>query len=541
MKVKLKAVSIFLVVLSFFCLSLAFQGCSSSNSTSPGYSELLFWSDGSTIHTGSVNGSTRTSLGSATIPGIPGTYTRTGTLVTVTMPNHNLPQSGFWVDLVFSAGTGGTATSGNYQVTIVDANTFTVNDSASGTITGGAVLRKPAITLDATYSQSGTTTITITLANHNLKANNIVQLHFTSGTAVDAAIKIASVVDANTFTVTAASAATTSGDVQVTVGGNYTIFSIAMHPNGRWVYTTSTYDCAKGDPFCWGSGLISRFAVNWYTGALTFEESTVTGVTTNSAPVTANFSPDGTLLFNQDDDLDGLQMWNVNATDGTLTLAASSANDVTFMHGVCVSSDGTRVYNGNNVFSFTSSSITRIYAGSGGESNVIIGSTLYSADYASIWEIRTFSLSNPDVPSVIATASTNTLNQAREIAVSSDGKRIVSAGWGGIKSYDYNGTSITPAVGAGDTQYIDGGGLSWPTYSSGNPSVTTKMFRSVNLNNAGNMIATAYFTMEHSRLMGLPPSGVMLFNLAADGSLSLANDYSDATYARVAKFFTRPY
>jgi hypothetical protein len=536
MKVKLKAVSVFLVVLSFFCLSLALQGCSSS-STPTAYSELLFWSDGSTIHTGAVNGSIRTSLGSATIPGIPGTYTRTGTLVTVTMTNHNLPQNGFWVDLVFSAGTGGTATSGTYQVTIVDANTFTVNDSASGTITGGAVLRKPAITLDGTYSQSGTT-ITITLSNHNLKANNIVQLHFTSGTAVDAAIKIASVVDANTFTVTAASSATTSGDVQVTVGGNYTIFSIAMHPSGKWVYTTSTYDCASGDPFCWGSGLISRFAVNWYTGALTFEESTVTGITSASAPVTASFSPDGTLLFNQDDDLDGLQMWNINATDGTLTLAASSAKGVTFLHGVCISSDGTRVYNGNNVFSFTSSSITRTYAGSGGESNVIIGSTLYSADRGNAkntWDIRTFSLSNPDAPLVIATTSTNALNQAREIAVSSDGKRIVSAGWSGLISYDYDGTSITQAVGAGSTQYIDGGGSVWP-----GSSVTRKMFRSVNLNNAGNMIATAYFTIEPAYQMGLPPSGVMLFNLAADGSLSLAADYSDATYARVARFFKRP-
>jgi hypothetical protein len=367
-----------------------------------------------------------------------------------------------------------------------------------------------------------------------------VQLHFTSGTAVDATLEIASVVDANTFTVTAASSATTSGNVQVTVGGNYTIFSIAMHPSGKWVYTTSTYDCSNGRPFCWGSGLISRFAVNWSTGALTFEESTVTGATTDSAPVTASFSPDGTLLFNQDDDLDGLQMWNVNSTNGTLTLAASSSSDVTYLHGVCVSSDGTRVYNGNNVFSFTSSSITRTYTGSGGESNVIIGSTLYSATkVSSAWNISTYSLSNPDAPSVIATTSTNTLNQAREIAVSSDGKRIVSAGWGGIKSYDYNGTSITPAVGAGNTEYIDGGG-SWPTYSSGKPSVTTKMFRSVNLNNAGNMIATAYFTTEHPSSMGLPPSGVMLFNLAADGSLSLAADYSDATYARVAKFFKRP-
>jgi hypothetical protein len=540
MKIRLKAVSIFLVVVSFVCLSMTLQGCSSSDSSPVPFSELLFWSDGFTIHTGSVSGSTRTSLGSATIPVIPGTYTRTGTLVTITMPNHNL-RDGFWVDLVFSAGTGGTATSGKYQIAKVDANTFTVNDSASGTITAGNVLRNPATILDATYSQSGTT-ITITFTSHKLNGNDTVQLHFTSGTAVDATLKIASVVDANTFTVTAASSATTSGNVQVTVGGNYTIFSIAMHPSGKWVYTTSTYDCTNGNPFCWGSGLISRFAVNWSTGALTFEESTITGTTDDSAPITLSFSPDGTLLFNVDSDPDGLQMWNVNSTDGTLTLAASSANSVINNHGLSVSSDGTRVYNGNNVFSFTSSSITRINTGSGSEYNVIIGTTLYSTDKrgpSTTWEIKTFSLSNPDVPSVITSVSTHTLNQAREIAVSSDGTRIVSAGWGGLKSYDYNGTSITPAVGAGNTEYIDGGG-SWPAYIGGWPSVTTKMFRSVSLNDAGNMIAAAYFTIEPAWQMGLPPSGVMLLNLAADGSLSLAHDYSDATYVRVAKFYKRP-
>jgi hypothetical protein len=46
--------------------------------------------------------------------------------------------------LDFSAGTGGTATDNVYAVTVSDANTFTVTDSATGTITGS-----PAVSMYA--------------------------------------------------------------------------------------------------------------------------------------------------------------------------------------------------------------------------------------------------------------------------------------------------------------------------------------------------------------------------------------------------------
>ena len=41
---------------------------------------------------------------------------------------------------MFAAGTGGTATTGIYSVTVTDANVFTVTDTASGTITGSPVV-----------------------------------------------------------------------------------------------------------------------------------------------------------------------------------------------------------------------------------------------------------------------------------------------------------------------------------------------------------------------------------------------------------------
>jgi hypothetical protein len=72
-----------------------------------------------------------------------GTYGRSTTTVTCTITNHGLT-TGDRVWLVFAAGTGGTATTGVYSVTVSDANTFTVTDSASGSITGS-----PAVTMYA--------------------------------------------------------------------------------------------------------------------------------------------------------------------------------------------------------------------------------------------------------------------------------------------------------------------------------------------------------------------------------------------------------
>ena len=78
-----------------------------------------------------------------------GTYGRSTNTVTVTITNHGLT-SGDRVWLDFSAGTGGTATDNVYAVTVSDANTFTVTDSASGTITGSpAVVMYADLLLEA--------------------------------------------------------------------------------------------------------------------------------------------------------------------------------------------------------------------------------------------------------------------------------------------------------------------------------------------------------------------------------------------------------
>ena len=66
------------------------------------------------------------------------TYGRTSATITVTSNGHGL-KVGDKVGIAFEAGTGGTATSGNYVVATATTNTFTVTDINSGSITAGAV------------------------------------------------------------------------------------------------------------------------------------------------------------------------------------------------------------------------------------------------------------------------------------------------------------------------------------------------------------------------------------------------------------------
>jgi hypothetical protein len=71
----------------------------------------------------------------AVAPVATATYGRSGTTVTVTSTAHGLV-TGQVIGVDWNNGTGGTATNGNYPVTVTNANTFTITDINSGTITG---------------------------------------------------------------------------------------------------------------------------------------------------------------------------------------------------------------------------------------------------------------------------------------------------------------------------------------------------------------------------------------------------------------------
>ena len=67
------------------------------------------------------------------------TYARTGTLVTVSKTAHGLA-TGDVVGIHFDSTGGVSATDGNYSITRVDANSFTLNDINTGSIASTAAL-----------------------------------------------------------------------------------------------------------------------------------------------------------------------------------------------------------------------------------------------------------------------------------------------------------------------------------------------------------------------------------------------------------------
>ena len=79
---------------------------------------------------------------------------------------------------------------------------------------------KEAFTKTGTYAQSSTT-ITITITNHRLFAGDSLVIDFTSGSSADGTYVVSSVTNANDFVVTAASGATTSGNVSITKTASY--------------------------------------------------------------------------------------------------------------------------------------------------------------------------------------------------------------------------------------------------------------------------------------------------------------------------------
>ena len=89
-----------------------------------------------------------------------------------------------------------------------------VNDQASFTFTPPA----EGSTQTGTYSQSSTT-VTITISNHGLAIGDVVTIDYTSGSATDGDFVIVTTPTVNTFTVTAASSGTNSGNVTVTLSG----------------------------------------------------------------------------------------------------------------------------------------------------------------------------------------------------------------------------------------------------------------------------------------------------------------------------------
>lgn len=514
-------------------LGLFLLGCSSdSSSSNAGHGELLLVNDGPVLKTMVVSGNTMTEVGSATMS-IPGTYERAGNAVTITMIDHGL-SAGYSINLDFDAGTGGSATDGTYLVTgVVDNNTFVVTDTASGTITNAKVSRAAITTLSGTYTQTDDT-VTVTLTNHGIPNGSTVSLDFTSGDAVDVQMETSiSVADANTFTAVVEHNATTSGDVIVKYMVNATQFEATMHPSGKWVYTTSGYQCNFGTPMCWGNAYINQYAIDWNSGALTYEGSTYAQRDVDALndgggnmPTGLTFSEDGTKLFVHDDRLDGIVMWDVNTTDGSISYMAKSNQSDAYLHGLTVNSDTTRLYNGSNVFEINTTvpSITLINSGYGCNGSIIKGNYLYCADDDwSSWGMNIYELNNTDVPAhVDYYAASATQYGIVNLALAND--VIVTSGLCGLETFTFDGVTITSSNEYNASACVD---------------TNREKFRGVDVNKAGTVVAASYFMLNWDQWT-TGASGVTLLDVAADGTLTFKATYPDYFLSRIARFVQKP-
>jgi hypothetical protein len=88
-------------------------------------------------YVGTTTAGSVTLFDTAVAPVTTATYGRSGTTVTVTQAGHGL-KTGDVIGVDFAAGTGGSATNGNYPVTVTNSSTFTLTDINSGSITAGA-------------------------------------------------------------------------------------------------------------------------------------------------------------------------------------------------------------------------------------------------------------------------------------------------------------------------------------------------------------------------------------------------------------------
>jgi hypothetical protein len=106
------------------------------------------------------------------------------------------------------------------DATFAEGDAVSIFNNTSGNIVISCLIANPYIagsntTLSnksGTYSQSATT-VTVTFTAHGLIVGDTISADITSGSGVDGPYTVATVADANTFTYTAGTSLTTSGNI----------------------------------------------------------------------------------------------------------------------------------------------------------------------------------------------------------------------------------------------------------------------------------------------------------------------------------------
>lgn len=147
--------------------------------------------------------------------------------------------------------------------------------------------------LTGTYSQSGTT-VTVTATAHGLIVGSSINADITSGTGVDGIYTVTAITDANTFTYTAGTSLTTSGNITLlrnTIRASGNVSSITDNGTGDYTinFTTAMPDANYAIVFgCGSTGTGAPNAIGTIyntSGALTTTTARIWIGASNSATV----------------------------------------------------------------------------------------------------------------------------------------------------------------------------------------------------------------------------------------------------------------
>ena len=154
-------------------------------------------------------------------------------------------------------------------------NITTITTSAVHGLKSGSLITVSAFTfLSGTYSQSASTTITVTITAHGLSNGAVVSLDFLSGTATDGTYTVSNVAP-NTFDVIASASATTSGDVNLSLAGfNATNVECTVTGTTTFTYFSPGFQIGtSGTPITFATGKVDlggqtqarSYVFTWYT------------------------------------------------------------------------------------------------------------------------------------------------------------------------------------------------------------------------------------------------------------------------------------
>ena len=206
-------------------------------------------------------------------------------------------------------GTSDTQTLTNKTLTSPTLTTPNIDSAQIATVSGTAPLYmcrawvnfngSANTNLTGTYSQSGTT-VTVTATAHGYIVGSIINADITSGTGVDGIYTVTAVTDANTFTYTAGTSLTTSGNVTLlrnTIRASGNVSSITDNGVGDYTvnFTTAMPDAnyaVTGTAGDYTGGTQNRMTVDpkvYATGSIRFNVDNSSSTTDQNAVSVAIF------------------------------------------------------------------------------------------------------------------------------------------------------------------------------------------------------------------------------------------------------------